>query len=48
MYALLTKDGETIIKKNAKSLDKAIKLFSEIKNLPEDKLLDIYVVKIVK
>ena len=42
MYKLVTKDGEVIIKREASSMDDAIRIFSIIKNLTREELLIIY------
>ncbi len=42
MYKLVTKDGEVIIKREASSMDDAIRIFSIIKNLTREALLIIY------
>lgn len=42
MYKLVTKDGETISKIEASSMDDAIRIFSIIKNLRREALIIIY------
>ena len=42
MYELTTKDGETVTKRHANSMDDAIRIFSILKNLEEGDLLKIY------
>lgn len=45
-YALKTKTGEVINTINAVNKDQAIELFAEIKKLPKEDLLNIYLVDI--
>jgi hypothetical protein len=44
MYNLVTKDGEVIIKREASSMNDAIRIFSIIKNLTIEVLLTIYII----
>lgn len=49
MYELLTKDGEVISKKNARSEEDAVLLFADAKKINIDDLLHIYMVrKVIK
>lgn len=45
-YALKTKTGEIINTISANDLEQAIELFAEIKKLPKEDLLNIYLVDI--
>jgi hypothetical protein len=45
-YALKTKTGEVIKTINAVDKKQAVELFTEIKKLPKEDLLDIYLVEI--
>jgi hypothetical protein len=45
-YALKTKTGEVINTISAVDKEQAIELFSEIKKIPKEDLLDIYLVDI--
>jgi len=42
MYELRTKDGETLNKKSAESMEDAIELFSKYKMISSKSLLDIF------
>lgn len=42
MYELTTKEGETVTKRHAKSMEDAIRIFSLLKKLDVDSLLSIY------
>ena len=45
MYTMSTKKGTVITRKESKNLKEAIDLFSRLKNLPRNKLLDIFIVE---
>jgi hypothetical protein len=44
IYELKTKNGETINKVNAVSIDEATEIFARIKNLTIDSLLELFVI----
>ena len=44
MYAMSTRTGSIVIKKEANSLEEAINYFSKMKQLPKEEFLKIFVV----
>ena len=44
MYAMSTKSGSVIIKKQANSLDEAINSFAKMKQLPREEFLKLFLV----
>jgi hypothetical protein len=47
-YKLTTKSGDILKKTKAESLEEAIEIFSDIKKLPPEKLLSIFLVEVVE
>ena len=44
MYAMSTRTGSVVIKKQANSLEEAIEHFSKMKQLPREEFLKLFVV----
>ena len=48
MYAMSTRTGSVVIKKQANSLEEAIDFFSRMKQLPKEEFLKIFLVTELK
>ena len=48
MYAMTTRMGSVVIKKQANSLDEAINSFAKMKQLPREEFLKLFLVTKIK